>query len=181
MPTVFAALLDPRWQPGILAAQIMVLTGIPATFSYCFTAAALAIRRPHLDSQIAVATDSTTALAVLIAASHGLYAACTAILLQRIAMMPAPLVMLRRFAGVSPIGVIWAQLPVLSAAAVMGWIVVTVTPQIHRLFGPSFTPLMLIMVGVVTYMPLVLLAAPDVVKLLYKRALKMMNPDVETI
>ena len=181
MPTVFAALLDQRWTAGVLAAQIIVLTGIPATFSYCFTAAVLATRRPHLDSQIAVATDTTTVLAVLLAASHGLYAACTAILLQRIAMIPTPLMMLRRVAGISPIGVIYAQLRVLSAAAIMGWIVVIATPQTQRHFGPLLTPLLLIVVGAVTYMPLVLLAAPDIVKLLYRRALKMMNPNMETI
>jgi PST family polysaccharide transporter len=177
MPTLFATLLDQRWQLGILAAQLMVLTGIPLTFYYCFTAAVLAARRPHLDSQVAVAVNATSALAVLLAASHGLYAACTAMLAQRIAMLPAPLIMLRRVAGISPIGVIWAQLPVLGAAAVMGWIVVLSTPLTQMRFGHSFTPLILILIGAAIYMPLALLAAPDIAKLLFKRALAVMNLD----
>lgn len=181
MPTLFATLLDQRWAAGVLAAQIMVLTGIPATFYYCFTAAVLAARRPHLDSQIAVATDSTTALVVLLAASHGLYAACIAMLAQRIAMMPAPLIMLRRVTGGSPIAVIWSQLPVLGAAAVMGWIIVLCTPLAQRIFGHFLTPPILVLIGVITYTPLALLAAPDIVKMLLKRLLLAINPDMETI
>jgi len=175
MPTLFAALLDQRWQAGILAAQLMVLTGIPLTFYYCFTAAMLAARRPHLDSQIAVAVNATSALAVLLAASHGLYAACAAMLAQRIVMLPAPLIMLRRVAGISFVAVIWAQLPVLGAAAVMGWIVVLLTPLTQMRFGQSLTVPILIVTGAAIYMPLALLAAPDITKLLFKRALAVMN------
>src|ERR1035437_1061043 len=177
MPTLFATLLDQRWQAGILAAQLMVLTGIPMTFYYCFTAAVYAARRPHLDSQVAVAVDATSALAVLLAASHGLYAACTAMLAQRIAMLPAPLIMLRRVAGISPIGVIWAQLPILGAAAVMGWIVVLSTPLTQMRFGQSFTLPILTLIGAAIYIPLALLAAPEIAKLLFKRALAVVNLD----
>jgi O-antigen/teichoic acid export membrane protein len=175
LPTLFGAFLDQRWQAGIPAAQLMVLTGIPLTYYYCFTAAALAARRPHLDSQVAIAVDATSALAVLLAAPHGLYAACTAMLAQRIAMLPAPLIMLRRVAGISPIGLIWAQLPVLSAAAVMGWIVFLSTPLIQMRFGHSFTAPVLIVIGAMTYIPLALLTAPQLSKLVFKRALTAMN------
>ncbi len=177
MPTLFATLLDQRWHAGILAAQLMVLTGIPMTFYYCFTAAVYAARRPHLDSQVAVAVDATSALAVLLAASHGLYAACTAMLAQRIAMLPAPLIMLRRVAGISPIRVIWAQLPILGAAAVMGWIVVLSTPLTQMRFGQSFTLPILTLIGAAIYIPLALLAAPEIAKLLFKRALAVVNLD----
>ncbi len=181
IPTLFAAFLDQRWTAGVPAAQIVVLTGIPATFYYCFTAAVLAAQQPHLDSQIAVATDSTTAIAVLLAASHGLNAACAAMFAQRIALMPALLVMLRRVTGISAVNVIWSQLPILAAAAVMGLIVVLSTPLTQRLFPHSLVPLILIAVGAVTYVPLALIVAPDITKLLYKRALAALNPDLETI
>ena len=124
-----------------------------------------------------MAVNATSALAVLLAASHGLYAACTAMLAQRIAMLPAPLIMLRRVVGISPIGVIWAQLPILGAAAVMGWIVVLSTPLTQMRFGQSFTPPILILIGAAIYMPLALLAAPEIAKLLFKRALAVMNLD----
>ena len=96
-------------------------------------------------------------------------------LAQRIVMLPAPLIMLRRVAGISFVAVIWAQLPVLGAAAVMGWIVVLLTPLTQMRFGQSLTVPILIVTGAAIYMPLALLAAPDITKLLFKRALAVMN------
>ena len=171
LPTLFAAFLDQRWTAGVLAAQIIVLTGIPATFYYCFTAAVLAARQPHLDSQIAIATDSTTAVAVMLAASHGLNAACAAMFAQRIALMPALLVMLRRVTGVSPIRAVWVQLPILAAAAVMGWIVLLSTPLALSLLPQRLTPLILTVIGALIYTPLALAVAPDIIRLLGRRVL----------
>jgi teichuronic acid exporter len=181
MPTLFAAFLDSRWTPGILAAQIMVLTCIPATFYFCFTAAVLALRKPQLDAQIAIATDSTTALAVLLAAPYGLYVACAAMLAQRVVMMPGPLLMLRRVAGASPIGVIWAQLPILGAAAVMGWIVTLSVPLAEKMPGPLWQLASLVLIGVVVYAPLALLAAPDIIRRLWKQAFHSMTTNMETV
>ncbi len=164
-----------------LAAQIVVLTGIPATFYYCFTAAVLAARQPHLDSQIAVATDSTTALAVLLAASHGLNPACAAMFAQRIALMPVLLVMLRRVTRISPVLAITAQLPILGAAAVMGWIVLLSTPLALSQFPLRFTPLILIVIGALIYIPLAFAVAPDIIKLMGKRVLGVINPDMEPV
>jgi O-antigen/teichoic acid export membrane protein len=181
MPTLFAAFLDSRWTPGILAAQIMVLTCIPATFYFCFTAAVLAVRQPRLDAQVAIATDSTTAFAVFVAAPHGLYIACAAMLAQRILMMPGPLLMLRRVAGISPIGVIWSQLPVLGAAATMGWIVTLSVPLVERIPSVRWQLAALILIGVVVYAPLALLAAPDIVRRICKRMFHPMTTNMEAV
>ena len=181
MPTIFAVFLDARWAPGISAAQIMVLTCIPAMFYFCFTAAMLAARQPRLDAKIAFATDSTTALAVVLAAPYGLYVACAAMLAQRIVMMPGPLLMLRRVAGVSPIGVIWSQMPVLGAAATMGWIVSLSVPLADKLPSPVWKLATLIVIGVAVYVPLALLAAPDIAKHLWKRAFDSMSTNMETV
>lgn len=181
MPTLFAAFLDQRWQAGVWAAQITILTGIPATFYFCFTAAVLALRQPHLDSQIAVATNCTTAVAVLLTASHGLNAACIAMLAQRVAMMPIPLIVLRRLTGISLIEIIWGQLPLLGAAATMGLVVVWSAPLITELFGHLLTLPILVAIGAVIYLPLALLAAPDVIKDLYDRAYQAINPNIGTV
>jgi O-antigen/teichoic acid export membrane protein len=181
MPVIFVDFLSQPWRAGIPAAQILILTGIPATFYYCFTAAVLAARQPHLDSQIAVATDSTTAIAVLLVASHGLYAACIAMLLQRVAMMPAPLIMLRRATGISPLTVIWAQLPILTAAAIMALIVVWFTPLVERVTSHSLLMPVLILIGAFAYLPLVTIAAPDVVRGTYRRLAELISPNLEPV
>jgi O-antigen/teichoic acid export membrane protein len=181
IPSLFAAFLDERWTPGALAAQILVLTGIPAVFYYCFTAAVLAARRPHLDSQIAVATDSTTALAVLVAGPHGLYVACGAMLAQRLLMMPAPLLMLRRVANISPIGVIFTQLPILGAATAMGILVYFIAPLTLATLPRIIALVTLVVIGGVVYAPLALIAARDVATALYHRVLSAARPRAEPI
>ena len=181
MPSLFAAFLDQRWQAGVWAAQIMVLTGIPATFYICFTAAVLALRKPHLDSQIAVTTNCTTAVAVLLTASHGLDAACVAMLAQRVAMMPIPLIMLRRLTGISPVRMIGAQLPLLGAAATMGVVVSFAAPLATELLGHLLSLPILVGIGAVIYLLLALLVAPDVIKDLYDRTLEVINPNIETV
>ena len=180
MPILYS-FLGQRWTPGILPAQIMVLTGIPLTFYFCFTAAVLALREPQLNSQNAVAINATTAVMILLTASHGLDAACAAILAQRVVMMPLALMMLRRITGITPIGVIWAQLPILGTAAVMGGIVVLATPVVERFFSLPLTLLILVIIGAVSYAPLALLAAPDLVRLLRQQFVAAINPDLGTV
>lgn len=181
MPVIFDNFLSQQWRAGIPAAQILILTGIPATFYYSFTAAVLAARQPHLDSKIAVATDSTTAIAVLLVASHGLYAACIAMLVQRVAMMPAPLLMLRRVTGISPLIVIWSQLPILTAAAIMALIVVWITPLVENIHPQLLVAPALILIGALSYLPFALVAAPDIVKGIYRRVAKLVSPGLEPV
>ena len=176
-PTLFIALLDARWLDGIVAAQILVLTAIPATTYYCFSAVVQALRQPHLESQVGVATNVFTALVVIVAAPHGLYVTCAAMLAQWIVMLPVPLIMLWRLARIPPTNVIWPQIPILCAAAFMGWIVVLSAPIMQSMFGSRLSLPILIVIGVGTYLPLALLVAPDVVKGLLKSAFEARHPN----
>jgi O-antigen/teichoic acid export membrane protein len=171
IPLFIGRYLDQRWAPGSLACQIMILTGIPLTFSYCFTAAVLAARRPQLDSTVAVITNISAAVAVLIAAPYGLYAACGALFIQRFVLMPIPLYILRRFLGMSPTSIAVSQLPILIAAGAMGGLVLLCTPTTMHYFGLTVAPMILIVIGVLAYAPLALLVAPDAVKSLWGHAL----------
>jgi hypothetical protein len=117
----------------------------------------------------------------LLTASHGLNAACIAMLAQRVAMMPIPLIVLRRLTGISLIEIIWGQLPLLGAAATMGLVVVWSAPLITELFGHLLTLPILVAIGAVIYLPLALLAAPDVIKDLYDRAYQAINPNIGTV
>ena len=96
-------------------------------------------------------------------------------------MLPVPLIMLRQQAGIPPTNVIWPQLPILGAAAVMGWIVVLSTPLMQSLFGYWLSLPILIVIGVGTYMPLALLVAPDVVKGLLKSTFDAWHPNAGTV
>jgi len=102
-------------------------------------------------------------------------------LLQRIAMMPAPLIMLRRATGISPLTVIWAQLPILTAAAIMALIVVWFTPLVERVTSHSLLMPVLILIGAFTYLPLVMIAAPDIVRGTYRRLVELISPGLEPV
>lgn len=169
VPTVFAALLDNRWQPGIVPAQIMALTVIPLTFYYCSTAVLLAAQKLHLDSQSHVVLAVTCALTVLVAAPFGINSVCSALLLQNTAFLLVPLTMVRRACGSSPFVVIWEQLPLLGAAGIMGLGVTVVAPLISLQIGHMATIPVLIGVGVAIYIPLAALAAPNDIRRLIHR------------
>jgi O-antigen/teichoic acid export membrane protein len=181
MPYLFARFLDQRWIGGVAPTQIMALMGIPAAFYYLFTAAVLAVRQPRLDSRVAVATNSTTALAVLLAAPFGLYASCLAMLAQRIMLMPLPLVYLRRAIGVSPAAIVLTQLPILGAAIAMGAMVTLVAPAITNRLGLSFGLVILMVVGVCVYVPLALVAAPDIGRMWWNKARSFGSSDLGAV
>jgi O-antigen/teichoic acid export membrane protein len=175
MPILFARFLDQRWVGGVGPTQILALMGIPATFYYCFTAAALAAKKPRLDSWVAIATNSTTALAVLLAAIYGLYAACAAMLVQRILLMPFPLVLLRRAIGVSPVRIVLSQLPILGAAIAMGAVVTLTAPAVTSRVGLSLALGIMVLIGIAVYVPLGLLTAPDIARMLWSKTRSLMS------
>ena len=96
-------------------------------------------------------------------------------------MMPAPLIMLRRATGISPLTVIWAQLPILTAAAIMALIVVWFTPLVERVASHSLLMPVLILIGAFAYLPLVTIAAPDVVRGTYRRLVELISPGLEPV
>ena len=175
MPTLFAAFLDSRWQPGIVAAQMIVLTVIPLTFYYCSTAVLLAGRQLHLDSWSSVALTAGLLLTVLLVGPFGIKLVCGALVLQAAAFVPIPLIMLRRVCGSVPFVVVWRQLPLLGAAAMMALVVSMVAPFIDLKVGHVATVVVLIAIGLVTYFPLAVLAAPNDVRRLMQRFSSMLQ------
>jgi O-antigen/teichoic acid export membrane protein len=174
-PTLFAVFLDNRWQPGIVPAQIMAFTVVPLTFYYCCTAVLLAAREPHLDSRSAVILTASSVLTVLVAAPFGIKIVCCALVLQSAAFLPVPLTMVRRACASSPFAVVWKQLPLLAAAAIMGLGVAVVAPFIDLRIGHLATLPVLIVVGVAIYVPLAALAAPSDTKRLIHRVTSMVR------
>lgn len=175
MPTLFAAFLDSRWQPGVVAAQMIELTVIPLTFYYCSTAVLLAGRQLHLDSWSSVALTAGLLLTVLIVGPFGIKVVSGALVLQAAAFVPIPLIMLRRICGSVPFIVVWRQLPLLGAAAVMGLAVKMVAPFIDLKIGHVATIPVLLAIGVAIYFPLAAFAAPNDIRRLMQRVMSMVH------
>ena len=175
MPTLFATFLDSRWQPGIVAAQMIELTVIPLTFYYCSTAVLLAGRQLHLELWSSAALTAGLLLTVLIVGPFGIKLVSGALVLQAAAFVPIPLIMLRRVCGSVPFVVVWRQLPLLGAAAVMGLAVKMVAPFIDLKIGHMATIPVLIVIGVAIYFPLAALAAPSDTRRLMQRMVSMVQ------
>ena len=175
IPALFSAFLGNQWQSGIFAAQIMALIVIPLTFYYCSTAVLFAARALRLDFRSSVVVTAANAVTVLVAAPFGLNIVCGALVLQTVAFLPVPLTMVRRATGSSPVMVIWTQLPLLGAAAVMGLAVTAVRTCIDPRISHMVAIPVLIVVGVAIYLPLAALAAPNDTKHLLHRVASMLR------
>jgi PST family polysaccharide transporter len=169
IPTLFVTFLGSQWQPGIVTAQIMALIVIPLTFFYCCTAALLAARQPHLDSWSSILLTTGNVLTVFLAAPFGINIVCGALVLQTVIFLPIPLLMLSRACGSSPFVIVWKQLPLLGAAAIMGIGVMMVTPFITVQIGYITTIPVLIVIGAAIYLPLAALVAPNDTRRLVER------------
>jgi O-antigen/teichoic acid export membrane protein len=96
MPELYQIWLDPRWLPGVVPAQLLLLSGPPLALVYCFDAAFLAARLPVMYRLTSTIEAATTTVTMLIAAPFGLEAACLALLLRSWAALPLYVVWLRR-------------------------------------------------------------------------------------
>jgi len=89
--------------------------------------------------------------------------------------VPIPLIMLRRVCGSVPFIVVWRQLPLLGAAAVMGLAVKMVAPFIDLKIGHVATIPVLIAIGVAIYFPLAAFVAPNDTRRLMQRVMSMVQ------
>jgi len=96
-------------------------------------------------------------------------------LAQRILLMPFPLVLLRRAIGVSPVRIVLSQLPILGAAIAMGAVVTLTAPAVTSRVGLSLALGMMALIGIAVYVPLGLLAAPDIARRLWSKTRSLMS------
>ena len=96
MPELYRIWLDPRWLPGVVPAQLLLLSGPPLVMVYCFDVAYLAARQPAMFSRTSTIEAATTTVTMLVGAPFGLAAACLALLLRSWVALPFYVVSLRR-------------------------------------------------------------------------------------
>lgn len=119
MPELYRIWLDPRWLPGVVPAQLLLLSGPPLALVYCFDAAFLAARLPAMFRRASTIQAVTTVATILLAAPFGLNAACLALLIRSWAMLPLYVAWLRRKCGVAAAAYLPQPLRFLAGAALM--------------------------------------------------------------
>jgi PST family polysaccharide transporter len=172
MPRLFALWLDPRWQPGIVPTQLMLLTAIPLLGFFFCTAALMAAHRPDIEARISVWQSVSNIVVTTLAAWFGLTVASLAMLLRLFALLPLALDRLDRAIAIEPWIMVKGLLSILAAATVMG-IVTFATAELAVLPGPGVAQLLMLVVeGVAIYLAALMLFDRDLGRLAIRRWLR---------
>lgn len=163
-PTLFRVWLDARWQGGVVPVQLLLLSCISYVTYYCTTALLLALNERSAEAVTSTLQALTVAVAVFVAARFGLDLAAGAILASLFALLPVPLILLKRRCGIAIGAVVGAQFPALMAATVMGaavWLIATEFQA--RLSGVMLLSVLLVC-GVAIYAAAIAALAPGLVR-----------------
>ena len=118
-PTLFRGRLDPRWYGAVIPTQLVLLTLVPLVTSYVTTALLLALDRQNWEAGIPTAQSVGIVIAVAAAAPFGLVATA-AVVTMSLAMLPLPLLVLRRQCGLSLRDALLPQALAFVASCLMG-------------------------------------------------------------
>jgi O-antigen/teichoic acid export membrane protein len=157
MPTLFHAWLDPRWQAGVLPAQMLLLTGLPYVSFYVTTAALLALNLQTWEAVVSAAQAIGIALAVTAFARFGLTPTATAIAAVLPVTTVLPIMVMRRECRLSLRQIFAPQAPALVAALVMAAAVWLLRTPIEAALGSVAALFVLIASGAILYAVLIAL------------------------
>jgi O-antigen/teichoic acid export membrane protein len=175
MPVLFSVWLDARWLPGIFTAQIMLLMCLPYVTHYGLSAALLGINKQSAIAVNSAVQTAVTVLVVAVFAPLGLNAAVSAIALRPFATAPLPMFYVHRYGGLSPRGIVSAQLPLLAAALVMGAVVAGLAYLCKARVPDLVTLPLLVVVGVGIYGALLCKFLPALAAPYLQRATKILQ------
>jgi O-antigen/teichoic acid export membrane protein len=161
MPALFHAWLDSRWYPGILPAQLLLLTCVPYVTIYTVGALLMALNQQRAEAWLETAQTVGAVLVVSIAAPFGLLVSSLAIALRPFVLLPLPLLTSTTKCRVSAAHILKPQLPLLVAATLMGIIVALVQYGLRPFVNGVVLLPILAAVGVVVYASLVALQFPE--------------------
>lgn len=162
MPSLFHAWLDARWYPGILPAQVLMLTGLPCVTIYTIGALLMALNQQGAEAWLETAQTIGAVLFVGIAAPFGLVVSAAAMAMRPFALLPLPLSMARRRCGVSAGQILKPQWPPLLAAVCMGIVVTVLQYALQRHVSALAMLPMLAGTGVAAYAAILGLRYPRV-------------------
>lgn len=159
--TLFHAWLNPRWFDGVPAAQFMMLMVLPMVTFYAIGALLLGLNRQSAQALISTVQTVTTVIAVWLFAPFGLVPASAAIAARPLAMLPLPLILGRRYGGLSWQRLLGCQAPVLAAAATMGAVVLLLQALLTPVLASIPRLLLLTVTGALVYAGLIRLLLPE--------------------
>lgn len=160
VPTLFHVWLDPRWTGAILPTQLMLIACMAAITHYCAGATLLALNLQFAEAVASIAQTVTTVVAVLISAPFGIAVGSAAVAGRAFLLLPLPVELLRRRAGLKARDILGPQVPALVASLAMGAGVWLVRLQIEPLMGGLAVLALLLLTGAGLYVLLISLLMP---------------------
>lgn len=164
VPTLIHVWLDARWQAGIVAVQILLLSCIPYVTYYCTSAVLLALNERSAEAVISALQALSVLVVVPLGAQYGLSAAAGVISAALFVLLPVPLTLLQRRCGIAPGMVACTQLPAAMAAAVMGIAVLLIADKLQTSLPGGLRLLVLVASGAAVYTVAIIMLAPKFVR-----------------
>jgi len=150
MPDLFRVWLDQRWQAGTVAAQLIMLSGLPLVFYYCIDAALLAAKLSSLFRTMATVQTVTVLVTMLGVAPFGLNATCLALAVRPWILLPLFLVVFYRQCHLPVLKVLRPPLSSLLGAIIMAGTVSL--PFLHLVWlDGRLNLIVLVTIGAVVY------------------------------
>jgi O-antigen/teichoic acid export membrane protein len=157
-PTLFHAWLNPRWYDAIVPSQIMLLLGMLYVTIYGAAVLLLAINRQKWEAVLSTAHCLGIMIVVAIAGPYGITAAAGAIAALSLAMLPLPIIVMRRQSGIAYSDILVPQLAPLVGACVMGGVLLLLRPPIEAALASATALAVEIFLGACLYaVPLVIM------------------------
>jgi len=162
MPTLFHTWLDPRWYPGIVPAQMLMLTCIPYVTIYTVGALLMSQSEQRAEAWLETIQTIGAVLAVCIAAPFGLMASAAAVGARPFALLALPLMTAKKRCGIRARQILKPQMPPLAAAIVMGVLVALMQSALRPHLNGLVLLSVLIAAGAAIYAVMVALEFPHV-------------------
>jgi O-antigen/teichoic acid export membrane protein len=163
MPLLFKAWLDTRWSGGVVVAQVMLLGAMPYVTHYALSAVLLGMNRQGSIAVNSAVQAAATVMAVWLCAPFGLLAMSAAIALRPLATAILPIAFAHLYCGISRRSVVWAQVPVLLTALIMGLAIWALRTLLANSFGGGVLLCVIVVAGGAMYAILSSIFLPEFV------------------
>ena len=169
MPLLFTTWLNARWAGGVIPAQLMMLGILPYITHYTLSAALMGTNNQSKIAFNATVQTITLVLVSLVFAPLGLIIATAAIACRPLLTASIPVYFARKYCGLGVRLAILGQIRPFSAAAVMAGVVYGLEIGLRGHMSDGALLVSLVGVGALTYVTLISVLLPDVVKPLLAR------------
>ena len=164
MPLLFTTWLNARWAGGVIPAQLMMLGILPYITHYTLSAALMGTNNQSKIAFNATVQTITLVLVSLVFAPMGLIIATAAIACRPLLTASIPVYFARKYCGLGVRLAILGQIRPFSAAAVMAGVVYGLEVALRGHMSDGALLVSLVGVGALTYVTLIRVLLPDVVK-----------------